>query len=67
MSSPKIKRPPIMLADYLVAHTSVLEATDKARDLIIKGYEPWGCPVLANDRWTQTFILKEMKEVKEKE
>lgn len=66
MATKKTKRAPVFLTDYVVAHTSVMEATDMARDFIKAGYEPWGAPVLTENRWIQTFILKEVKEVEKK-
>lgn len=66
MATKKTKRAPVLLTDYVVAHTSVTEATEMARAFISSGYEPWGAPVLTENRWIQTFILKEVKEVEKK-
>lgn len=64
MATKKIKRLPVVLSDYIVVQTAIADATDKARELISSGYEPWGSPVLTDTRWTQVFILKELKEIK---
>lgn len=66
MATKKIHRAPIVLSDYVVAHTVIPEATEMARGYISAGYEPWGSPVITENRWVQTFILKEVKEVEKK-
>ncbi len=52
--------------DYIVAHACVDDdsATMTARDLIAKGYQPWGLASITSDsflktlQWVQIFVKK---------